>query len=253
MKHVDICEYNPTETIATNILGTKNIVKASLKNKVSKFIFVSTDEAVNPSTLMGKSKLNAENIVNKANNKTIRKNKNSFYVIRFGNVIGSRGSVLEVFTKQLNANLDLTITHKEMTRFFMNLDDAAKKILKSIEISRGGEIFAIQSMKSFKVIDLAKALIKHHKKRKKNRSKIIYIGVRKNEKLHEKLLTNSEMKNVVQTKDFFIANNFFSIDNNKKYYEGSKLNDNTLLDSGTIKLLNQKEITKYLLEKKLIK
>ena len=82
-------------------------------------------------------------------------------------MIGSRGSVLEVFTKQLNANLDLTITHKEMTRFFMNLDDAAKKILKSIEISRGGEIFAIQSMKSFKVIDLAKALIKHHKKEKK--------------------------------------------------------------------------------------
>ncbi len=253
MKHVDICEYNPTETIATNILGTKNIVKASLKNKVSKFIFVSTDKAVNPSTLMGKSKLNAENIVNKANNKTKRKNKNSFYVIRFGNVIGSRGSVLEVFTKQLNANLDLTITHKEMTRFFMNLDDAAKKILKSIEISRGGEIFAIQSMKSFKVIDLAKALIKHHKKRKKNRSKIIYIGVRKNEKLHEKLLTDSEAKNVVQTKDFFIANNFFNIDNNKRYYEGSKLNDISLLDSGTIKLLNQKEITKYLLEKKLIK
>ena len=108
-------------------------------------------------------------------------------------------------------------------------------------------------LKSFKVNDLAKSLIKHHKKAKKNSSKIIYVGIRKNEKLHEKLLTNSEAKNVVQTKDFFIANNFFDIDNNKRYYGGSKLNDISLLDSGTIKLLNQNEITKYLIEKKLIK
>ena len=100
MKHVDICEYNPEETIATNILGTKNMVRASLKNDVSKFIFISTDKAVNPSTLMGKSKLSAENIVIKANKKNSNK---TFHVIRFGNVIGSRGSVLEVFTKQIKS------------------------------------------------------------------------------------------------------------------------------------------------------
>jgi len=198
---------------------------------------------------MGKSKLAAENIVNKANNKNL---KNTFHVIRFGNVIGSRGSVLEVFSKQIAANLNLTITHKEMTRFFMNLDDAAKKILKSIEISRGGEIFAIQSMLSFKINDLAKSLIEYYKKTKKSKSKISYIGVRKNEKLHEKLLTDSESRNVIQTKDFFITNNFFNIDNNKKYYKGFKLNNNTLLDSCSIKPLNKKEIIKYLLKKKLI-
>ena len=94
----------------------------------------------------------------------------------------------------------------------MNLDDATKKILKSIEISRGGEIFAIQSMKSFKVIDLAKALIKHHKKKKIDQNNLYRLEKMKN---FMKILTNSEMKNVVQTKDFFIANNFFSIDNNK--------------------------------------
>ena len=251
MKHVDICEYNPEETIATNIIGTKNIIKASLKNKVSKFIFVSTDKAVNPSTLMGKSKLTAESIVNKANNK-ISKKKSTFHVIRFGNVIGSRGSVLEVFSKQIKANLNLTITHKEMTRFFMNLDDAAKKILKSIEISRGGEIFAIQSMQSFKINDLAKVLIEYKKKGQKKKSRITYIGVRKNEKLHEKLLTNNEAKNVVQTKDFFILNNLFNTENNIKFYKGFKLLDKSMLDSGKIKLLNKKEIIKYLLLKKLI-
>jgi len=249
MKHVDICEYNPDETISTNINGTRNMVNASIKNKISNFVFISTDKAVKPSTLMGKSKLAAENIVNKANNKNL---KNTFHVIRFGNVIGSRGSVLEVFSKQIAANLNLTITHKEMTRFFMNLDDAAKKILKSIEISRGGEIFAIQSMLSFKINDLAKSLIEYYKKTKKSKSKISYIGVRKNEKLHEKLLTDSESRNVIQTKDFFITNNFFNIDNNKKYYKGFKLNNNTLLDSCSIKPLNKKEIIKYLLKKKLI-
>jgi FlaA1/EpsC-like NDP-sugar epimerase len=249
MKHVDICEYNPDETVATNILGTRNMVKASLKNKVEKFIFISTDKAVDPSTLMGKSKLAAETIVTKANKKN---SKNTFHVIRFGNVIGSRGSVLEVFNKQIKANLSLTITHRNMTRFFMNLDVAAKKILKSIEVSRGGEIFAIQSMESFKIDDLAKALIKYHSKGKKNRSKVSYIGVRKNEKLQEKLLSDKEADNVVQTKDFFISNSAHNIENNMKYYNGLKLENNNLLDSSTIKLLNQKEIIKFLIKMKLV-
>ena len=249
MKHVDICEYNPEETIATNILGTKNMVRASMKNDVSKFIFISTDKAVNPSTLMGKSKLSAENIVIKANKKNSNK---TFHVIRFGNVIGSRGSVLEVFTKQIKAGFNLTITHKNMTRFFMNLEIAAKKILKSIEVSRGGEIFAIQSMESFKIYDLAKALIQYYGRRKKIKSKITFIGVRKNEKLQEKLLSNFESKNAVLTKDFFIANNRFDIHNNMKYYVASKLNNNNVLDSSSIKLLNQKQIIKFLIEKKLL-
>jgi len=249
MKHVDICEYNPEETIATNILGTSNMVKAALKNKVEKFIFISTDKAVNPTTLMGKSKLTAENIVKKANKK---KSNNTFHIIRFGNVIGSRGSVLEVFKKQIKAKLNLTITHRNMTRFFMNLDVAAKKILKSIEVSRGGEIFAIQSMESFKIDDLAKALINYFSKGKKNKSKLSYIGVRKNEKLQEKLLSDKEAKNVVHTKDFFICNDSYKIDNNMQYYKGLKLRNNRLLDSSTIKLLNQKEIIKFLIKKKLI-
>ena len=134
----------------------------------------------------------------------------------------------------------------------MNLDDAAKKILKSIEISRGGEIFAIQSMQSFKINDLAKALIEYKNKSLKKKSRITYIGVRKNEKLHEKLLTDNEAKNAVQTKDFFILNNLFNTENNIKFYEGFKLSDKSMLDSGKIKLLNKKEIIKYLLLKKLI-
>ncbi len=249
MKHVDICEYNPDETIATNILGTKNMVQASIINKIKKFIFISTDKAVDPSTLMGKSKLAAEKIVIKANQKNLN---NTFHVIRFGNVIGSRGSVLEVFIQQIKAKLNLTITHKNMTRFFMNLNIAAQKILKSIEVCRGGEIFAIQSMESFKIDDLAKALNNYFSKGKKKKSKIQYIGIRKNEKLQEKLLSDKEAKNLVQTKDFFICNNSYSVDDNLRYYNGFKIINKNLLRSDKIKLLNQKEIIKFLIKKKLI-
>ena len=134
----------------------------------------------------------------------------------------------------------------------MNLDTAAKKILKSIEVSRGGEIFAIQSMESFKIDDLAKALIKYHSKGKKIKSKITYIGVRKNEKFQEKLLSNIEAKKAVQTKDFFISNSDYNIDNNIKYYNGLELKNIDLLDSSAIKLLNQDQIIKFLKKKKLI-
>jgi FlaA1/EpsC-like NDP-sugar epimerase len=155
---------------------------------------VSTDKAVNPNTIMGTSKLMAEKIVINAN-QAGGKLSGSFHVIRFGNVIGSRGSVLEVFNSQLRENLNLTITHKEMTRFFMNLEEAAKKILKSFEICRGGEVFSIKSMYSFKIQDLANVLINYHKKKNNIKSKISFIGTKKNEKLYEELLTFEELKN----------------------------------------------------------
>jgi UDP-N-acetylglucosamine 4,6-dehydratase/5-epimerase len=251
MKHVDICEYNPQEAIATNVLGTENIVNASIKNNIQKFVFISTDKAVSPNTIMGTSKLMAEKIVINANYSPSRE-KQSFHVIRFGNVIGSRGSVLEVFKNQVKKNLDLTITHKKMTRFFMNLNDAAKKIIKSFTICRGGEIFAIRSMYSFKIQDLAESLIKYHKTKNKLKSKIIYIGIKKNEKLYEELLTLEEYENAIQTKDFFISKENLKTISSKKFYKGFKIDNFSKLSSKTVKLLNRDEILNYLHKQNLL-
>ena len=251
MKHVDICEYNPQEAISTNVLGTENIVNASLKNKIQKFVLISTDKAVSPNTIMGTSKLMAEKIVINANYSSTRK-KQSFHVIRFGNVIGSRGSVLEVFKKQLKKNQNLTITHKKMTRFFMNLNDASKKILKSFTICRGGEIVAIRAMYSFKIQDLAESLIKYHKMKNKTKCKIKYIGIKRNEKLYEELLTPEEYNNAVQTEDFFISNENFKNNSHKKFYKGLKIGNFSILSSNTVKLLNKEQILDYLIKKNLI-
>jgi UDP-N-acetylglucosamine 4,6-dehydratase len=164
MKHVSICEYNPLEAIMTNVQGTKNMCKASIVNKVEKFIFISTDKAVNPQTVMGSSKLKAEEVVLKSNNINSKK-KPIFSCIRFGNILGSRGSVLQIFKRQIAANRNLNITDSRMTRFFIDIDFAVKQILESLKVSRGGEIFVINSMKSFKILDLAQALVSFYKKK----------------------------------------------------------------------------------------
>ena len=135
----------------------------------------------------------------------------------------------------------------------MSLEDAAKKILKSIEISRGGEIIAIQSMNSFKILDLAETLIKYYKKNFKNKSKLKFIGIKKSEKLYEELLTTEEAKNAVETKDFIIVNEKFDLKINQKMYKGRKLYNNRILNSKTVKLLNQNQILNYLLKKSFYK
>lgn len=245
MKHVPICEYNPDEAISTNVVGTQNILNACIKNKVEKFILISTDKATNPQTIMGTSKLMAEKLT--LNSSDFSGNKN-FYCIRFGNVIGSRGSVLEIFKNQILNNVDLTVTHKDMTRFFMDIDHAASQVLKSLEISRGGEIFAIKSMHSFRIIDLAKVIISFYKKK----NKIKYIGERNNEKLLEELLTVEESQEAFENSQFIITNKKFSMKNNLKYYSAKKLANQSLLSSSTAKILNQKEIFKFLQIKKLL-
>ena len=139
-----------------------------------------------------------------------------------------------------------------MTRFFMNLNDAAKKIIKSFTICRGGEIVAIRSMYSFKIQDLAESLIKYHKINNKLKSKIEYIGIKKNEKLYEELLTPEEYKIAVQTKDFFISNENLKNVSYRKFYKGSKIDNFSKLGSNTVKLLNKEEILDYIKKQNLL-
>lgn len=232
MKHVPICEYNPQEAIKTNVEGTRNLIRAALKSKVKKFIFISTDKVVNPTSQMGKSKLMAENLILKEN-KNINNHKTKFSIIRFGNIIGSRGSVLPKFLFQIKNNQNLTVTSKNMTRFFVTINYAVNMILNAIDIMKGSEIFIIKNMNSIKIYDLALALKKHY-----NFSKKISInGEREGEKLYEELATSDEKENLTTNKNFIIL---------KKKKLKKSLNKNIQLNSNNAKKLNKEQIISFL-------
>lgn len=184
MKHVPICEYNKNETFKTNVLGTRNLIKASLKNKVKKFLLISTDKAADPTTIMGKSKLQAEKYVILAN----KHKKTAFAVIRFGNIIFSRGSVIFKFIKQIKLGRTLTVTNSNVSRFFVPIKTAVQGIFEGIKVMNGGEIFILKKMPAFKILDLAKAIKKIFKKN----NKIRFMGLREGEKHYEKIIAKKE-------------------------------------------------------------
>ncbi len=232
MKHLPICEYNPKEAYKTNINGTKNMIRASIKNKVKKFLFISTDKVVSPTSILGKTKLTAEKEIFKANLK--KKNCTIFSAVRFGNVIGSRGSVVPKFLNQIKSSLPLTVTDKDMTRYVMTINNAANLVLKVIKNMRGGEIFVLKSMGKFKIYDLAKALLKHFKIKKK----IKIIGKVEGEKLDEELFTEYERQKLKISKNLYVINNNFSKNRKKKNFLAKKIK---ILNMGEIINLLKKE------------
>lgn len=192
MKHIDICEQNPFDAVKTNVIGTSNIIEASLLENVSKFIFISTDKATNPSSTLGASKLLAERLTQDAGSyrglgKTI------FSIVRFGNVIGSRGSVYQIFLEQLKKGKPLTVTDARMTRFIMSISEASSLILKVIHIAKDGEIFILK-MPAVKIPDLAKTIAEVYKSKfpKAKLSPIKISKVRDRERLQEFLVTQQE-------------------------------------------------------------
>ncbi len=181
LKQIVAAEYNPFEFIKTNILGSQNIVNACLNNNVSNVIALSTDKAVSPANLYGATKLCSDKLFLSANN--IKGNKNiKFSVVRYGNVFGSRGSVVPLFLKQKKEGR-FTITDKRMTRFNMSLSDSVEMVLWSIKNNVGSEIF-VPKLKSYKITDLAKAI--------DSKCKIKYIGINPGEKIHESLMDINE-------------------------------------------------------------
>lgn len=193
MKHIDICEQNPFDAVKTNVIGTSNILEASLIEKVSKFIFISTDKATNPTSTLGASKLLAERLTLDASS-YVENGKTIFAIARFGNVIGSRGSVFQIFYQQLRNGNPLTVTDARMTRFIMSISEAASMILKIIHIAKDGEIFILK-MPSVRIADLAKAMLEVYKSRYPNSKKIstIKISKREHERFHEFLTTSDEI------------------------------------------------------------
>ena len=193
LKQVDKAENNPMEVIKTNVLGAQNVIEASLDTKVSNVVALSTDKASSPINLYGATKLCSDKLFISANN--IIGNKNiKFSVVRYGNVLGSRGSILPLFLEQNNNNI-FTITDEEMTRFNITLEEGVKFVDWSINNNFGGEIF-IPKIPSYKVIDLAKSI--------NPKAKIKIIGIRKGEKIHEEMVSESDSLNTIETKKAFI-------------------------------------------------
>jgi len=205
LKHVPLCEYNPFEAVKTNVLGTQNVLDAALRNQVEKVINISTDKAVNPTNVMGATKLLAERLAITANYYKGKK-RTIISSVRFGNVMNSRGSVIPVFKNQIREGKCVTITDREMNRFFMDIPSAVNLILTAGRISRGGEIFILK-MPAIRIIDLAEVMIEHYALEFGFRPEDIplkIIGKRNGEKLYEDLMTEEESERVYENDEMFV-------------------------------------------------
>lgn len=203
MKQVDMVEYNPFEAVKTNIYGTENVIKAAIHNNVQKVIGVSTDKCVSPSNLYGATKLCLEKLIIHGNIMA-GENNTIFSVLRYGNVINSRGSVVPLFLKQNEENLNFTITHPEMTRFTLTINQAINFVLNCASIMIGGEIF-IPRLPSYDILQLVNVI---HPERHKE-----VIGMRPGEKIHESMFSVHD--NIIEKKDYFIL--VSDIQLNKEY------------------------------------
>jgi UDP-N-acetylglucosamine 4,6-dehydratase/5-epimerase len=194
LKHVFLGEYNPFEIVQTNLLGMQNVIQAALENRVERMIFTSSDKAVNPTNAMGASKLMGERLVAAAQEMS-GSAKTIFASVRFGNVIGSNGSVVPIFEKQIRAGGPVTLTDKRMTRFVMGMPQAVKLVLHAAEIAVGGELFVLR-MPALKISDLAEVMIENFAPRcgyGTSEIEIKEIGARSGEKLYEELLIDNEL------------------------------------------------------------
>ena len=193
-KHVPLMEGNPYEAINTNVFGTQNIANLSAKHKAKKFVLVSTDKAVNPTNIMGASKRIAEIYVQSLNAKLRLESDNHtrFVTTRFGNVLGSNGSVIPLFKKQIESGGPITVTHRDITRFFMTIPEACRLVLEAGVMGSGGEIYIFDMGESVKVVDLARKMIKLSGLEEGKDITIKYTGLRPGEKLTEELLNDKE-------------------------------------------------------------
>lgn len=215
LKQVPACEYNPIEAIKTNIDGSVNVIDAAIDNSVEKVMAISTDKAVHPVNLYGATKMVAEKLFIQGNTYT-GKGKTRFSCVRYGNVIGSRGSVIPLFKEQKKQGV-LTITDERMTRFWLTLDQGVNFVLNSVQRMHGGEIF-IPKIPSMKITDLAEAIAPEATKK--------FTGIRPGEKLHEIMITEDESRHTKEFSDYFVIEPEFPFWKKENTISGMGLPDN---------------------------
>jgi FlaA1/EpsC-like NDP-sugar epimerase len=207
-KHVPLMEHYPEESIHTNVLGTKNMADLSAFYQVEKFVFVSTDKAVNPTNVMGATKRAAEMYV-QSFNEYLENNHTKFHTkfitTRFGNVLGSNGSVVPLFKKQLANGGPLTVTHPDITRYFMTIPEACQLVLEAGIMGNGGEVYVFDMGSPVKIVDLAKRMIELSGKKVGEDIEIQFTGLREGEKLYEELLNDHERVQITHHPKILIA------------------------------------------------
>ena len=237
LKQVPLCEYNPFEAVKTNILGAQNVIDAAIDHNIEKVMAVSTDKAVDPINLYGATKKCMEKLFVAGNAYVGERRQTRMSCARYGNVVGSRGSIIPLFKKQKTTGT-ITVTNERMTRFWITLDQGVEFVIKSIGMMHGGEIF-VPRVPSMKIVDLAKTIAPN--------SKIKYIGIRPGEKIHECLITEHEARHTVRYKDFFIIipdHPWWSFEN---YKDGDRLSEDFSYTSDTNKdWLTAKQLQKML-------
>lgn len=206
LKHITLCERSPFEAVQTNILGVQNIIYAAIEENVERVIFTSSDKAVNPTNVMGTSKLMGERLMTAANS-TLRGDGPIFASTRFGNVMGSRGSVIPVFYEQIRQGGPVTLTDPEMTRFIMSIKQAVKLVIDSVSYACGGEVF-ITKMPVIRIQDLAEVMIRELAPTFNLSSealRIDIIGVKAGEKMYEELMNLEETRRAWELADYFVV------------------------------------------------
>jgi FlaA1/EpsC-like NDP-sugar epimerase len=246
LKRIDMIEYNVTESIKTNVLGSLNAAKAALRNNVSRSLFVSTDKACSPLNSYGACKLLGERIFTEMNYSK-GKSKSILGSVRYGNVLASTGSIIPFFKKKIEDGVPIPLTHPDMTRFIISADQAVDLVLKSLVYSIGGEVI-VPSIPSARIVDLIDAL----KSSMDADNEIIEVGIRPGEKIHEILINEFEIPLTYKFEDIFVISSLIEryqdeIDRPIYHSEGEKMDNSKMMEySSKDHLLSQGNLTEYL-------
>jgi UDP-N-acetylglucosamine 4,6-dehydratase len=251
MKHVPSCEYNPFEAVQTNIIGTQNVIQASLAAGVKKTIFTSTDKAIAPTNTYGASKLMAERLISSAQNQT-GPSETLFAAVRFGNVMGSRGSVIPLFQWQIENKRQVTVTNLTMSRFMMTMVQATDLTIQAMKRAQGGEIFVLKMpiIQLSDLVDVVVGKVSHHLRIDPDSVEVKEIGLRPGEKMFEELMNDEEALNAIELPDMFvIPNSFLSRDMS---YEGAKPATVKSYSSHSEQPITRGELEKMILDNQLL-
>lgn len=250
MKHVPSCEYNPFEAVQTNVIGTQNVIQAAIQSGVKKVLFTSTDKAISPTNTYGATKLTAERLISSAEYQKGPK-ATIFSSVRFGNVMGSRGSVIPLFKEQIVNQRIVTVTNLDMKRYMMTPSQAISLMLKANELAQGGEVFVLK-MPVVKLSDLVEVMIEEITKRHRIEPpiEIKEIGLRPGEKMYEELMTPDEEQVAVETLDMYILSSIFT--ERKTSFLDEVSNDKPISKISDQPSIEKDVLRKWLIEENLV-